>query len=92
MKPEKKFQQIISKVIYIPEIDRVAFYEDGSDEVQIMSPEGNFGLKPLKVCPKPLPVQMSQVKKDADGAIRIEKKEIVIERKTMILAMLYIPD
>ena len=31
MKPESKFQHIISKVIYIPEIDRLAFYEDGSD-------------------------------------------------------------
>ena len=33
MKPDKKFMQIISKVIYIPEIDRLAFFEDGSDEV-----------------------------------------------------------
>ena len=31
VKPTEKFQQIISKVIYIPEIDRIAFYEDGSD-------------------------------------------------------------
>jgi hypothetical protein len=31
VRPDRKFQQIISKVIYIPEIDRIAFYEDGSD-------------------------------------------------------------
>lgn len=48
MKPEKKFTQIISKVIYIPEIDKIAFYEDGSDTVQIMNPEGS-GIKGLEV-------------------------------------------
>jgi hypothetical protein len=35
---------------------------------------------------------MSTVKKDSDGVIHIEKKENIIERKTMILAILYIPD
>jgi len=93
VKPDKKFQQIISKVIYIPEIDRIAFYEDGSDCVQVINPDGQIGIaKPLQVCPKPLVVQMSTVKRDADGTIHIEKKETIITRKTMILAILYIPD
>ena len=35
---------------------------------------------------------MSSVKKEADGVIHIEKKENIITRKTMILAILYIPD
>ena len=83
---------MISKVIYIPEIDKIAFYEDGSDTVQIINPDGSFGIKSLEVTPKPLIVQMSTVKKDADGVIHIEKKENIIERKTMILAILYIPD
>lgn len=59
-----------------------------------MNPDGGFGsgVKPLKVCPKPLIVQMSSVRKEENGTIRIEKKENIIPRKTMILAILYIQD
>ena len=42
--------------------------------------------------PKPLVVQMSYVKKEPNGAIHIEKKENVIERRTKVLDILYISD
>lgn len=33
MKPDKKFMTMITKVIYIKEIDKIAFFEDGTDEI-----------------------------------------------------------
>lgn len=33
MKTDKKFLSMITKVIYIKEIDKIAFFEDGSDEI-----------------------------------------------------------
>lgn len=66
MKTEKKFLQMITKVIYIKEIDRIAFFEDGSDEIQFMTPEGAGGFKPLKIIPISDKVQTTTVKKDKE--------------------------
>jgi hypothetical protein len=45
-----------------------------------MNPEtGIMNVKSLKVVPKPLAVKISSVKKDANGMIRIEKKENIID-------------
>ncbi|CAK75155.1 unnamed protein product (macronuclear) [Paramecium tetraurelia] len=95
MKPYKKFTQIITRVIYIKEIDKIAFFEEGSDEIQFMTPDGGFGLKPLKIVPISDKVVTTQAKKDKDkqnNQFIIVKKEDTIEKKTQILAMLYIDD
>ncbi|CAD8133059.1 unnamed protein product [Paramecium octaurelia] len=93
MKPYKKFTQIITRVIYIKEIDKIAFFEEGSDEIQFMTPDGGFGLKPLKIVPISDKVVTTQAKKDKDKQnFIIVKKEDTIEKKTQILAMLYIDD
>lgn len=83
----------INKAIYIPDIDRLAFYQEGSDEIYFMNHDsGVLNSKKLVIVPKPLSVELSSVKKEADGTIKIEKKEAVIDRKTIILDMLYIKD
>ncbi|CAD8044697.1 unnamed protein product [Paramecium primaurelia] len=93
MKPFKKFTQIITRVIYIKEIDKIAFFEEGSDEIQFMTPDGGFGLKPLKIVPISDKVVTTQAKKDKDKQnFVIVKKEDTIEKKTQILSMLYIDD
>ncbi|CAD8135461.1 unnamed protein product [Paramecium pentaurelia] len=93
MKPFKKFTQIITRVIYIKEIDKIAFFEEGSDEIQFMTPDGGFGLRPLKIVPISDKVVTTQAKKDKDKQnFIIVKKEDTIEKKTKILTMLYIDD
>ena len=88
-----KFFNAISKVIYIPDIDRIAFYQEGSDKIYFMNHEsGILNSKELTIIPEPLKVELSSVKKEQDGTIKIEKKEAVIDRKTIILDMLYIKD
>ena len=40
-KPDRKFNNLITKIIYIQDIDRIAFFEDGSDEVQVLHTDGS---------------------------------------------------
>ena len=88
-----KFFNAINKVLYIPDIDLVAFYQEGSDKIYFMNHEsGILNSKELTIIPKPLSVELSSVKKEQDGTIKIEKKEAVIDRKTIILDMYYIKD
>jgi len=90
---QPKFFNAINKVLYIPDIDRVAFYQEGSDKIYFMNHEsGILNSKELTIIPKPLSVELSSVKKEQDGTIKIEKKEAVIDRKTIILDMYYIKD
>jgi len=88
-----KFGVLLAKVIYIPKLDKLAFFEENSDEVMFMRPDnGVLSGKNLKVHPKPLVVKISQVKKDALGQIHIEKKENLIEQRCALLDVLYIAD
>ncbi|EGR33574.1 hypothetical protein IMG5_048910 [Ichthyophthirius multifiliis] len=88
-----KFNNLLTKLIYIPHIDRLALYEEGSDEIIFMNPEnGIINNKTLKVIPKSLFVTTSTVKKDEEGLIHVETKKNFIDLKTMILDILYIPD
>lgn len=67
-------------------------FEEGSSEVMFMNPDtGAMNHKNLKVHPKSLIVKMSTVKKE-EGEIVIEKKENIIDQKTSLLDILYIPD
>lgn len=74
-----KFNNPLNKILYLPHIDRLAFYEEGSSEIFFMNPDtGVLNPKTLKVIPKPLVVKMNQVKKDDEGLIKIDKKEHLI--------------
>ncbi|KAL4503262.1 hypothetical protein ABPG72_000868 [Tetrahymena utriculariae] len=88
-----KFNNLVTKILYIPHIDRLALYEEGSAEILFMNPEtGVMNNKTLKVVPKSLFVTSSTVKKDEEGLIHVETKKNFIDLKTMILDILYIPD
>lgn len=88
-----KFNNLVTKILYIPQIDRLAVYEEGSAEILFMNPEtGVMNSKFLKVVPKSLFVTSSTVKKDEEGLIHVETKKNYIDLKTMILDMLYISD
>ena len=55
VKLEKKFQNPISKVIYIPDLERIAFYEEGTNEIHFMNYEtGTTNQKSLKIQPSSL--------------------------------------
>ena len=61
----RKFQNLLPKIIYIPDIDRIAFFEETSDEIFLMNHEtGVLNLKPLKVHPETLYVETTTTKKD----------------------------
>lgn len=78
-KSHHKFNNLITKIIYLPNIERLAMFEEGSSEVIFMNPDtGVMNQKNLKVHPKSLIVKMSTVKKE-EGEIIIEKKENIID-------------
>lgn len=88
-----KFNNPLTKIVYLPNIDRLAFYEEGSSEIFFMNPDsGLLNQKSLKVVPKPLIVKVNQVKKDEEGLIKIDKKEHLIQPKTSILDILYLSE
>lgn len=63
-----KFTNLLTKMVYVSHMDKLAFYEEGCNEVMFMNPDsGLMGMpngKPLKVVPKPLIVKINSVKKD----------------------------
>ena len=91
-KPDRKFASPISKILYIAHLDRIAFIEENSDEVQVLCLEGQEPIKTLRVQPKPMVFKISVIKKDANGNITVEKKDKEIQRNTKIIDILYIPD
>ena len=77
----------------MPDIDRVAFYEEGSDKVYLMNHEtGEVNKKFLSVEARPQRVMISSLKKEKDGEVKIVKEEKLIHKKTMILDMIYIKE
>ena len=66
-------------MIYIPNQDKLAFYEDGSDEVRFMRPDnGVVDNKILKVKADPLIVEKMEMKRTKDEV----KGEMVLDRET----------
>lgn len=83
----------IVKVEYIADLNRLAFFEEGSHIVQFMDPDtGDCMSKPLVISPKQLVVSMSSVKKNKQGRIEIKKKELVVPTNIRVLDLLYIND
>jgi hypothetical protein len=80
---QPKFFNAINKVLYIPDIDRVAFYQEGSDKIYFMNHEsGILNSKELTIIPKQLSVELSSVKKEQDGtmdSLSFLSSEILIE-------------
>ncbi len=55
---------MINKVIYIPDIDKIAFYEESSDEIFLMNHEtGTLHNRFLMVLPEPEKVHVTAVRK-----------------------------
>lgn len=82
----------------MPNIDRLAFYEDQSSEVYFMNPETgimnqvNQQLKTLKVEPKELTWTQTKVEKTKDGEYTVTRNNHTIPQKTSLLDILYIAD
>ena len=80
---QPKFFNAINKVLYIPDIDLVAFYQEGSDKIYFMNHEsGILNSKELTIIPKQLSVELSSVKKEQDGtmdSLSFLSSEILIE-------------
>ncbi|KRX07968.1 WD40-repeat-containing domain [Pseudocohnilembus persalinus] len=93
-----KFENLIQKVIYLPNIDRLAMFEEGSCEIIFVNPEtGVINQKNLVVKPKPIPVEISKVthsqkNNQEQDDVAITPDINYIDYKTTILDILYIPD
>ncbi|KAL4502119.1 hypothetical protein ABPG72_000354 [Tetrahymena utriculariae] len=84
---------IIKKVIYISDIDKVAFFEEGSCIVQILNHiDGTIIPKPLKIEPDDYLINSTSIKKDNQDFYYIDEKIIQIKMVTHILDVIYISD
>lgn len=84
---------LVQKCTYIQQMDRMACFEEGTNKVLFYNLEdGQMNTLPLEVKPKPLKSKMTMIIKDQNNNINIETNESVINRKTMILDILYIKD
>jgi len=87
LKIAKKFDALLTKVIYLEDIDRVAFLEEGSDEIHFLNHEtGAFNPKPLKVTPPKDDDsgKASKVKVNSKGGLKSHAE------KSMVLDMIYV--
>ena len=84
-----KFNNLLTKIIYIPNIDRLAFIEEKSTEIRFMNPEtGVINAKSLKLNPN----KDKEKDKKLDNFILDEKDKDGPSIITIVLDMLYIPD
>lgn len=83
----------IKKVVFINEIDRVAFFEEGSDVIQLVNHvNGDLNSKSLKIDPDDYLINSTSIKKDNQGLFYVDEKVQEIKRKTTILDMIYVND
>jgi hypothetical protein len=62
--PRIKIDGIIQKAEYIKDIERMAFFEEGSSKIYFMDVnDGTVLGKPLEIVPKKLVINISSVKK-----------------------------
>lgn len=88
IKLQKKFNNLLTKGIYIADIDKVAVFEEGAEEIIFVNHEtGSITIKPLTVARKNDPEEESKRAK-----IDPKSKVQIMPEKARILDMLYIDD
>ena len=93
VKPKIKIDGVIQKAAYIPELDKIAFYEESSNKINFMNVEtGEISQKNINVDPKKLVVNISSVKKEKNGKVSIRKKDLVLSTEVRVLDMLYLSE
>lgn len=89
-KLQKKFNALLAKSVYISDIDKVAVFEEGSDEVSFINHEtGSITIKPLKVSSKNDNEEETKQRAKVDGK---PNRVQTIPERARILDMLYIED
>ena len=93
VRPKIKIDGLIHKTEYIPDMDRIAFYEESSNKIHFMNLEtGELNSKSLQINPKKLVVNISSVKKEKNGKVVIKKKDLVIPTDVRVLDMIYLSE
>lgn len=92
--PKQKFEGIIPKAVYIPDINRLALFEESSNIIRFMNPDtGEFNPKNLAIDPKKLIVNMESIVKDKKTDTKIHvRKDIVVSTDIRLLDMIYLGD
>lgn len=88
LKLSKKFESLLTKVIYLQDIDRIAFLEEGSDEIHFINHEtGAFNPKPLKVTPVK---EEEAVRNNNKSKANTKGTLLKHAEKSMVLDMIYV--
>ena len=91
--PKAKIDGLVHKLEYLSDIDKIAYYEEGSNIINfINSDNGEICPKSLHITPKQLVVNISSVKKEKTGKVTIRKKDLVLPTSVRVLDMLYLSD
>lgn len=87
LKINKKFEGLITRVIYLEDIDRIAFLEESSDEIQFLNHEtGTFNPKSLKVTPP----KEEDTTKPGKSKVVTKGAPMKHAEKSMVLDMIYV--
>ena len=90
LKINKKFEGLITRVIYLEDIDRIAFLEESSDEIQFLNHEtGAFNPKSLKVTP---PKEEEANKTSSKSKTNTKSAPMKHAEKSMVLDMIYVKE
>lgn len=88
-----KVDGIIQKCQFIDDLEKIAFYEEGSNKIAFMNLEnGEISQKGISIDPKKLVVNISSVKKQKKGKVSIRKKDLVIPTEVRVLDMIYLSE
>lgn len=91
--PKIKIDNLVQKLEYLPDLDKIAYYEEASNVIYFIHAEtGEPFPKSLPITPKQLVVNISSVKKEKTGKVTIRKKDLVLPTSVRVLDMLYLPD
>jgi hypothetical protein len=89
--PKLRIDGLIQKLEYLPDLDKIAYYEEGSNIIYFLNAEnGELSQKNLNITPKKLVVNISSVKKEKNGKVSIRKKDLILPTNVRVLDMLYL--
>lgn len=87
-----KIDGCVQKVEYLHDIDKIAYYEEGSNMIYFLNADnGQICPRSLPITPKQLVVNISSVKKEKTGKVSIRKKDLVLPTNVRVLDILYLP-